>query len=494
MEVGKITIAGLGPGSKEHLTLGVVEAIKNHNNLYLRTEKHPTVDYLVKEGINYKSFDDVYNQHESFDEVYQHICQYLLREAADRDILYLVPGHPYVAEYTVDLLVNQVKEKNIEIDVIPAMSFLDVLLPIVGLDPVAGFKLLDALQLDHQEPDPLVANIITQMYDSYVASEVKLKLMEYYDYQQEVFVIRAAAVPQLERVERLPLYQLDRVDWVDYLTSLYIPRIDSNQKRFYNMNNLIDIMERLRHKDGCPWDIQQTHETLKPYLVEEAYEVLEAIDLEDDLLLEEELGDLLLQVVFHSQIAKERGAFNIKDVIRGICEKLVYRHPHVFLDVKVEDSEGALDSWEEQKRQEKHIKSHTESMISIPKELPALMRADKIQRKAAKVGFDWDNPQDVINKIHEELQELLEAQEKGNPVEIKEEGGDLLFAVVNLLRFYKVEPEDALRSTINKFLKRFSYIEDKAKKMEQKLENMSLAEMDLLWEESKKNNTIAPKC
>lgn len=491
--MGKITIAGLGPGAKEHLTLGVVEGLKKHEYIYLRTDKHPTVEYLQKEKISYKTFDYAYDQMESFQEVYQHICHKLLEEATNKDILYLVPGHPYVAEATVDLLIKEGPKGNINIEVIPAMSFIDVMLPLIGLDPVNGFKLIDAQQLDKQEPDPEVANIITQMYDQYMASEVKLKLMEYYDPEEEVVVVRAASLPQMERVEKLPLYQLDRIEWIDYLTSLYIPRIDSIQKKYYNMNNLIAIMERLRNKDGCPWDIKQTHDSLKPYLIEEAYEVLEAIDLEDDVLLEEELGDLLLQVVFHSQIAKERDIFSIKDVIRGICEKLVYRHPHVFMDLKVDDYEGALNSWEERKRQEKQIDSNTEAMASVPKQLPALMRADKIQKKAAKVGFDWDNPKDVINKVHEELQELLEAQEKGNPSEVKEEGGDLLFAVVNLLRFYDVEPEDALKSTIEKFVKRFSYIEEKAKIMGQELENMNLQQMDILWEESKKNNTIAPK-
>ncbi|SCX78471.1 bifunctional methyltransferase/pyrophosphohydrolase YabN [Alkaliphilus peptidifermentans] len=484
--MGRITIVGLGPGAKDHLTFAVLTELKKDKEIYLRTEKHPTVEFLTEEGISFKSFDYAYSEIDSFEEVYQHIALALLEEGRGKEIVYAVPGHPYVAETTVQHLIKAAEGTDIQIDVLPAMSFLDVLLPVLGVDPVDGFKLIDALQLDKQEPDTDSATIITQVYDTFVASQVKLRLMDYYDDEQEIVVVRAAGVPGVEKIEKLPLYQLDRLDWIDYLTSLYIPRIDMIQKKYYNMNNLGSLMERLRNKDGCPWDIEQTHESLKPYLIEESYEVIEAIDLKDDYLLEEELGDLLLQVVFHSQIAKERNAFNLQDVIGGIAQKLIFRHPHVFKDTRVDNCQEALESWEQQKQKEKQLKSYTQSMLSVPKQLPALMRANKIQQKAAKVGFDWDDINDVLNKIHEELEELKQAHQEGIFDKIAEEGGDLLFAVVNLLRFYKVEPEDALSRTISKFIKRFNYIEENAVMAGKKLEEMTLVEMDELWEASKK--------
>ena len=484
--MNRITIIGLGPGSEDHLTKSALEILKGNDTVYLRTEKHPVVAYLVKEGISFSSFDYAYEENENFDMVYKHIVDRLIQLSKEKDIVYAVPGHPMVAENSVHMLLGASKAAGIQVAVHSAMSFIDVLLTAVGADPIDGFKLLDALQLEVQKPDNKVANIITQVYDKFMAAEVKLQLMDYYDDEAMIYVIRAAGVPGLERVEKIPLYQLDRLEWIDYLTSIYIPKSESLQKKYYNMNNLVDIMERLRNKDGCPWDIKQTHESLKSYLIEESYEVLEAIDLQDDVLLQEELGDLLLQVVFHSQIAKERQVFNIEDVIHGISDKLVFRHPHVFTENKANNCEEALESWEGQKREEKQIQSTIEAMELIPKNLPALMKAYKIQKKAAAVGFDWDKVEDVLNKVDEELQELQEAVKEGNKKEIHSEAGDLVFAVVNLLRFYDVEPEEALRGTCQKFMDRFRYVEEAAKAAGRELEGMTLEEMDILWEQAKK--------
>ncbi len=482
----KIIVIGLGPGSEAHLTKGAIEALKGKEKVYLRTEKHPTVSYLKSEAIGYSSFDHIYEEQSSFEEVYEEIVRVLLESAMKEDIIYAVPGHPLVAENTVHKLLEAGKAQGVAVVVQPAMSFIDVLLPVVGADPIDGFKLLDAHQMEAQRPDPAVANIITQVYDRFMAAEVKLRLMDYYDDEEMIYVIRAAGVHGLERVEKIPLYQLDRLDWIDYLTSLYIPKTTLTQKKYYDMNNLVDIMERLRNKDGCPWDIKQTHESLKPYLIEESYEVLEAIDLQDDQLLQEELGDLLLQVVFHSQIAKERQAFSIEDVIQGIAGKLVFRHPHVFTENRVNSSDEALETWEDQKRAEKQIESTIEAMERIPNNLPALMKAYKIQKKAAAVGFDWDRVEDVINKVHEELLELMAASKEGDRKEIHNEAGDVVFAVVNLLRFYDVEPEEALRGTCMKFMDRFRYVEEKAKESGRALKDMTLAEMDIFWEQAKK--------
>ncbi len=244
-------------------------------------------------------------------------------------------------------------------------------------------------------------------------------------------------------------------------------------------------MNKLRGPGGCPWDAKQTHESLKPYILEEAYEVLEAIDTDDMYLLEEELGDLLLQVVFHAKIAEENGHFNMKDVSDQICEKLVRRHPHVFGDVAVDSAEEVLVNWEAIKREEKSEKAHVDSMARIPKEIPALMRSYKIQSKAADVGFDWDDVNGAIEKVKEESQELFEIIHGGDKEKIEDEIGDLLFAVVNVARFMKIRPEFALTKTIEKFIRRFTHVEASVKKNGKKLQESTLEEMDGYWNEAK---------
>lgn len=256
-------------------------------------------------------------------------------------------------------------------------------------------------------------------------------------------------------------------------------------KEKYEFSDLVEIMKILRSENGCPWDREQTHESLKKYLIEETYEVLEAIDLKDKDRFCEELGDLLLQIIFHAQIAAENGNFDINDVITGICRKMIQRHTHVFGDAKAENAEEVLTNWEAIKKKEKGQKSQTEVLKSVPANLPALMRSYKVQQKAAQVGFDWDNIDDVFAKVHEEIKELEDVYKSKNVERIVDETGDVFFALVNLARFLNVHPELALTRTINKFINRFEYIEQESKKMGKRLEDMKLSEMDELWNKAK---------
>ncbi|HXL04357.1 MAG TPA: nucleoside triphosphate pyrophosphohydrolase [Bacillota bacterium] len=257
-----------------------------------------------------------------------------------------------------------------------------------------------------------------------------------------------------------------------------------------DMSYLVEIMRRLRAEDGCPWDRKQTHRSLRTYLIEEAYEVIQAIDDEDDEALCEELGDVLLQVVFHSEIARECGKFDIADVIEGIVKKLIRRHPHVFGDVKAEDSETVLRNWERIKQKEHAESGDEEGRVSILHNvagaMPALMRAVKVQAKASRVGFDWPDIEGALSKVNEELAELKEARLAKDVNAIEEEVGDVLFAMVNVARFLKVDPEIALGKAVDKFIARFQYIENKVERSNRHLEEMTLEEMDMLWEESKK--------
>jgi len=255
-----------------------------------------------------------------------------------------------------------------------------------------------------------------------------------------------------------------------------------------SFDELVRIMHILRAPGGCPWDREQTHRSLKPYFVEEVYEALEAIDAGSDDQLREELGDVLLQVVFHAEIAAGEGRFDIEDVAAGIVEKLKRRHPHVFGDVSVEGSADVVQNWEAIKRREKRGKRNGGAgsvLDGLPRDLPALIGARRIQEKVSRFGFDWERTEEVMLKVEEELRELKEASTANDRDAVEEELGDLLFAVANLARFVSVCPEDALRKTIDKFRKRFQYIERELPKRGKKLGEASLEEMDELWEEVK---------
>ena len=251
-----------------------------------------------------------------------------------------------------------------------------------------------------------------------------------------------------------------------------------------NFQKLVDIMTLLRSNYGCPWDKVQTSESIKPYLIDETYEVIEAIDEKDPVKMKEELGDLLLQVVFHAQIAKDRGEFDINDVIDKISDKMVSRHPHVFGDAKFETPEEVTKQWQDRKREEGKLKDS--ALEGVPKELPSLLRAHRLQSRAAKVGFDWAKVEDVFGKLDEELEEFKEALEKKDKKEMEDELGDIFFVLVNISRFVGVNAEEALRKTISKFISRFRYIEMTAADEGRQLSDMTLEEMDALWNEAKK--------
>jgi len=246
---------------------------------------------------------------------------------------------------------------------------------------------------------------------------------------------------------------------------------------------LVEIMTALRGEKGCPWDKEQTRESLKPFLVEETYEVLEAIDEGNPEKIREELGDLLFQIIFHCQLAKERHEFDVNDVVRKISEKMIGRHPHVFGGATYETSEDVLKQWEERKKEEG--KSRESILEGIPRELPSLLKAHRIQSRASRVGFDWKQVEDVVEKLDEELKEFRKALEKKDQQEIEDELGDVFFVLVNISRFVGVNPEDALRKTISKFISRFRYIEMKSAESGKSLSGMSLEEMDALWDEAK---------
>ena len=261
--------------------------------------------------------------------------------------------------------------------------------------------------------------------------------------------------------------------------------MDFEFKEKYGFYDLVEIMKILRSKDGCPWDAEQTHESIKKNFIEETYEVIEAINKKDSELLCEELGDVMMQVVFHAEMEAEEDVFTIDEVTDGVCKKLIERHPHIFSDVKVDGVEDVLTNWDSIKKKSKKQKTQTDSMNSVPRELPALMRSTKIQEKAAKTGFDWDNSDGVYEKLDEEISELKEAVLTGNQDDINEEFGDVLFTIVNLSRFIGCDAEEALTGATDKFIRRFSSVERLAKERGIDMKNTPLEELDKLWDEAK---------
>lgn len=259
----------------------------------------------------------------------------------------------------------------------------------------------------------------------------------------------------------------------------------SEQKKTYSFADLVSIIETLRGENGCPWDRVQTHDSIKMNLIEEAYEAIEALEKGTKEQFADELGDLLLQVVFHAQIGKEENTFTMEDVLRHVCDKMISRHSHIFGDDTAETPEAVLETWEKNKQKEKGQKSYTESMRGVCSYLPALIRAQKIQSKASKAGFDWADAAGAMAKLSEEVQELEEAALSGSEDAVSEELGDVLFSAVNVSRFFHCSAEEALGKTIEKFIDRFSFVEKNAEATGKKLEEMSLEEMDVLWEQAK---------
>lgn len=480
-----IFVFGLGAGDIEQLPLGIYRKLKNASPLFLRTKEHPVVDTLKAEGISFTTFDDIYEKHERFDDVYKEITDILVGEAQLHDVFYAVPGHPLVAEKTVQLLLEAERGQKCRIVIEGGQSFLDAMFTALQIDPIEGFQLIDATSFREDEWQSTQHVVFCQVYDSFIASNVKLALMEQLPHDYKVYVVTAAGSSE-EKVNEIPLYELDRVAALNNLTSVYVPPVKDEAILYHRFETLRRVIATLRGPNGCPWDRKQTHESLKKYLLEETYELFDAIDENDDDHMIEELGDVLLQVMLHAQIGEDEGMFSIDDVIRGITEKMIRRHPHVFGDVTVENADEVVQNWQQIKAKEKQ--SRPASLLDeVTKSLPNLLKAYEFQTKAAKVGFDWDDVKPMWEKVEEEIVEFKQEVSKAEQHSEKliHEFGDLLFALVNIARYYKINPEEALQATNRKFYQRFSYIEEQVKKSGLNIESLSLEQLDRWWEEAK---------
>jgi tetrapyrrole methylase family protein/MazG family protein len=479
-----ITILGLGPGAPGQLTRQAWEVLSSAEEVYLRTSQHPVVEDLP-DSLKIHSFDEIYNQMDTFEQVYAHIIEKILELGRNPGgVIYAVPGHPFIAEDTGPEIWRRAKEEGIPVQVIEGLSFLEPSFTALGIDPLPNTAIADALTLlSGYSPifPPDAPALVAQVYSRMVAGETKITLMAQYPDEHPVKLVHAAGTDR-QVVEELPLYAIDQSDRIGLLTSLYVPPLGE----YTSFEGFQGLIAHLRAPEGCPWDREQTHQSLRTNLLEEAYEAISAIDDGDSEAMREEFGDLLLQIVLQTQIAAEEGEFTMADVIRGIHTKLVHRHPHVFGEMDLDDSQDVIQNWERIKARERDENGQPEKGLldGIPTAMPALSVADKYQSRAARVGFDWPTIDGVIDKLVEEVGEFRAAKTGAAQ---SEELGDMLFALVNLARWLKVDPETALRETNQKFLRRFKVIEETARKDGRQLCDMSLEEMDRIWEESKKS-------
>ncbi len=476
----RITVLGLGPGPYELMTEKARRVLLGAPVVLLRTARHPTVQQIPA-SVKWRALDYVYDRCESFDCLYRELAAEVVSTArGEGGVVYAVPGDASMAEDSVqELLRLAAQSEDLEVVVVPGVSFVEASLAAAKATLGDGLQLFEAGRVS--EASPLVDLLVYQIEDRLVASDVKVELLRKYPPDHEVVLVRGAGNAGQEAT-RVPLHGLDRGPAVDHLTALYVPAIPP-ERATGDFGAFARIVQRLRAPDGCPWDRQQTHTSLKPYVVEEAYEVVEAIDQGNPVTLSEELGDLLLQVVLHAQVASEAGDFDMADVVTGIATKMVRRHPHVFGDVAVSGAEEVLVNWEAIKKAEKENGQDKKGMFSgIPRHMPALQAAQEIQGRAARVGFDWKELAPVLDKVAEEIGELSRAE---GSAALQDEFGDILFAVVNAARHMGVNAEMALRAANRKFVDRFTRAEELAASQGLEFAALSLEEQDAFWNRAK---------
>lgn len=446
-----VIVVGLGPGSAAHLTVEAERVLRSAGEVYLRTGRHPIVSYLRQAGLRLHTFDEVYERSETLPEVYKEIVRRLtaLDDAGgERSLIYAVPGHPLVGETTTRLLLDWAQREGRSVQIVAGLSFVEPALTALGIDALDGLQIADALDLT-QQPfptlDPDRGALIGQTYSREVASDLKLTLGVLYPDEHRVTLVRAAGTEEQE-VREVPLFELDRQAGIDHLTCVYVPPLPQAG----SWGGLQTIVARLRAPGGCPWDREQTHRTLRAHLLDEVYEVLDALDRADADDLAGELGDLALQIALHMQIAIEEGEFTPTDVFGRIIAKLRRRHPHVFGDVKVSGAGEVMVNWEHIKRQERGAADHHRIFEGVPASLPALAQALTFQERAARVGYEPVNGEEIVKGLEAWLCTPAKTPES------EAQFGELLFALVAAARRRAINPESALREASRRFAKRFT--------------------------------------
>ena len=501
-----ITIVGLGPGQWSDLTLQahtvLTEAAADNKTVYFRTIIHPTVEPLKAEipDLLIESFDHLYDESSNWDMLYQQIAEEICMLAEQQPVIFAVPGHPLIGEASVQRVLALARARGLSTNIVAGLSFFEPVCTALELDPLeTGTQIVDATTLAALTRDEIAGKIIptlpllvAQVYNRRIASAVKLALSELYPDEWRVKLVTAALTStgntedRHEAVIEIPLYELDRNSLANHLSTLYVPSLDELTAVRLPETLRYVTMRLRREPDGCPWDREQTHQSLIRYVIEETYEVVEALEENDLEKLADELGDLLLQVYLHAEIARQEGDFAIGDVFEHVNAKLIRRHPHVFGEVKVSGAGQVIQNWDAIKKQERIAAGkdvQSESVLDgVPLAAPALIVAQEYQKRVARTGFEFENLQDVLAKVQEELQELQEATTSEHQ---HEEMGDVLYMVAKVARWLNIDAEEALRHANRKFRKRFQAMEKIIREEGRTFASYSLVEWLELWERVK---------
>jgi tetrapyrrole methylase family protein/MazG family protein len=478
-----ITIIGLGPSGSEHWTQAAHKLLREAKEVYLRTTYHSSVSDIPGQ---IHTFDNWYQQNRTLDQIHDQVAAEIVRLGQHSEgVIYAVPGHPNVGEATVPRIRTLANAAKLAVTIIPGLSYLDATFTALNLDTPGNLQIADAGEiavLHHPALEPGRPALITHLSGQEMTVQIKRTLLNAYSNDFNVTLLQAIGTKD-ERIWSCSLSILDSQPNLDLPSTLYLPPDNAHS----NFSAFQETIAHLRSPGGCPWDREQTHQSLRSFLLEETYEVLEALDADDPAALAEELGDLLLQIVLHTQIAIDTGQFKMGTVIDHINRKLLRRHPHVFGNMVINRVADVTANWEAIKKREKVAKGQPVQTVSaldgVPEALPALAQAMAISKEAVRVGFEWPNIEGVLDKVIEEAQEIAEATD---PHHLESEIGDLLFSVVNLARWQYVDPESALRSTNARFSHRFKKMEALAAAQNKNLSDISIDEMDTLWDEAKK--------
>ena len=454
------------------LTLVQQQTLTSGLPVFLQTEKHPCLTVLLERGIPFCSMDDLFDASEDFDALNAAVAARLCDAG---DCVYLATGS--IQNSQLPVIRQAAQTRGIRVAVLPYISAGAAAFP-----ERENAQTISAHDLPEQI-DPEQSCVVEEIDSQMVAGEAKLFLSEFYP-DESIVTLASIGKDGAYSARDILLCELDRQKRYDATTILYVPKTEYESRTRHGFDDVMRIVRRLRAPNGCPWDREQTHESLKNALLEESYELIDAIDEDDDAHICEEMGDVLLQFALHAAIAEEQCAFTARDACTELVEKLIYRHPHVFGEIRVSGSDEVLKNWDALKMSQRKQTTQTEVLKSVPKSFPALLRSRKVQKKAADVGFDWENAQQAFYKIAEETEELREAMEQGSNV--AEEMGDLLFAVVNVARLLKMEPEFLLMQATDKFISRFETMELLAKSRQKELKDLPFSEQDRLWDEAKK--------
>ena len=455
----------------EAMTAAALNALQNADRLFLQTAKHPAARVAARFAESVSTMDDLYDAAEDFDALNESIAR---RLTGAGDCVYAVTGNIFSSQLPV--IRSMANERGGRVTVLPALSLAAAAFPEHPAMRIVTAADMPA-RLSVSEP---IA--VEELDDALRAGSAKLLLSEYFPDDWRV-TLATLAEDSGFCYREIPLYELDRQKQYGAATVAYVPAAGFDALARYGYDELCGVIAWLRAPGGCPWDREQTHESLKEPLLEECYELLDALDSGDDAHICEELGDVLLQVILHATIATEQGRFTERDVNTELVQKLVYRHPHIFGSVTADTSDAVLANWDKLKKVEKAQRTQTDVLLSVPRNLPSLTRAYKVQKKAGNVGFDWPDAEAALPKVNEEVNELVRAMHGDG--DMAEELGDLLFSVVNVARLLHINPELTLRAATDKFVSRFETMERLATDSERNLESMTLAEMDLLWNAAK---------